>query len=287
MIHFIFKSVQGNEQNEDRVIATPLFGFVIDGASGLYPEKVTDYASDAQWFSQRLGKLLAASLADFSKGIDCHVEVACETLLKEYQELVTSKKLDYERDKLPNATLSVVRFDEGVNQLEVFQLGDSPILIEQQGELIIYDDQLLGASDQRVLSKLIEIAKEKQISPKEARPFVNELLKENRRKRNTSEGYWILDPTGIGIKGARQVRLPLNQVTRLAIMSDGLWEAYDVLKIYETPQALFNRLFSAEGLVGMIEEMRVVQKSDPLYHHYPRFKLMDDASVLRYSFDLV
>ncbi|WP_314066922.1 protein phosphatase 2C domain-containing protein [uncultured Vagococcus sp.] len=286
MIEFTSKSVQGNEQNEDWVIATPIFGLVIDGASGLYSGKVTHYASDAQWFSHRLGKLLTARLNDLSKPIASHVKAACDCLLEEYRELLARKKGDYDLDKLPNATLSVVRFNEFTNQLELFQLGDSPILIEERGQLMILDDENLGKSDQHALNRMLAIAEEKQISPKEARPFVNKLLKQNRRKRNSSEGYWILDPTAQGIEGARQFTLPLNQITRVAVMSDGLWEAYDILRLYSSPQDLFERLFSSE-LDEILEEIRTIQKSDPLFEQYPRFKLMDDASVLIYTIDMI
>lgn len=282
MMTYTSLSDQGNDQNEDVVLATPLFGFVIDGASGLYPEKMTNYASDAQWFSQSLSQLLLSSLSDLSKPITTHVQVACDVLLADYQRMARQKKLAVDSEQLPNATLSILRFNEIVNQLEVFQLGDSPILIEQQGKLIILDDEVLEQNDQRVLTKMLSIAKERQISPKEARPFIQELLRENRRKRNTSAGYWILDPTGRGIEGAKARTYPLDQVTRLAIMSDGLWEAYDILKLFDSPQLLFERLFAAEGLVSLIDEMRVIQKSDPYFYQYPRFKMMDDASVLRY-----
>lgn len=284
MLNVSFKSVQGNAQNEDVALGTPLFGFVIDGASGLYLERISPFSSDAQWFARGLGKLLAKSLGDFNLSIAEHVQVACATLLAEYQGFLSKEGVDINRDKLPNATVSIVRFQTAQNQMEIFQLGDSPIMIEQGDELVILDDEALAQSDQRALRKMIEVAEERQISIQAARRFITDLLKANRQKRNTDEGYWILDPTGEGIKGARQLELPLNQVTRLAIMSDGLWEAHDILKIYQTPEALFERLFAPEGLSSMIAEMRLIQESDPQFSRYPRFKLMDDASVVRYSF---
>lgn len=284
-MRFMVKSVRGNAQNEDSVMATRLFGFVIDGASGLYSEKVTNFSSDAQWFSHSLSKLLSHELSKMEWSIAEHVERACERLLEEYQQLLGEKGLSFAKEKLPNSTISVVRFQECTNQLELFQLGDSPILVEQNERLTLYDDELLAISDYSALSEMLRIAKKREIDLIEARPLIAEHLKANRRKRNTSKGYWILDPTGEGIKGARCVTLPLDEVTRLVIMSDGLWEAYDTFRLFSKPEELFERIFSSESLEALISELRVAQMSDPLLNHYPRFKLMDDASVLRYNFD--
>ena len=44
MVSYMFSSDQGNQQNEDAVFGGEEFGFVIDGASGLYQEKITNYA---------------------------------------------------------------------------------------------------------------------------------------------------------------------------------------------------------------------------------------------------
>ena len=60
-------SIQGNNCNEDAVFINSKFGFVIDGASGLYKEKITTAESDAQWFSNAWKEYLEKSLTDESK----------------------------------------------------------------------------------------------------------------------------------------------------------------------------------------------------------------------------
>ena len=50
MEHFYF-SQGGREWNEDRAYSCEDFAFVLDGATSLYPEKYSNFSTDAEWYS--------------------------------------------------------------------------------------------------------------------------------------------------------------------------------------------------------------------------------------------
>ena len=56
----------GATHNEDAIYTCEKFAFVIDGATGLLKENISNMQSDAQWFSNSLKAYLIENLTDFS-----------------------------------------------------------------------------------------------------------------------------------------------------------------------------------------------------------------------------
>lgn len=55
--------------NEDTVFACKDFAMVIDGATGLLKENVTNKPSDAQWFAEAIRDYLINNVCDISKSL--------------------------------------------------------------------------------------------------------------------------------------------------------------------------------------------------------------------------
>ncbi|MGW6935563.1 protein phosphatase 2C domain-containing protein [Lentzea sp. NPDC054927] len=72
--------------------------------------------------------------------------------------------------------------------------------------------------------------------------------------------------------------VPLQDVRRVAILSDGAARAVDLFNLFDWPKAL--ELMAANGPDDLIRKMRQVEKEDSKAVDWPRTKVSDDATVV-------
>lgn len=72
--------------------------------------------------------------------------------------------------------------------------------------------------------------------------------------------------------------IPLQDVKRVAILSDGAARAVDLFNLFDWRQAL--ELMAANGPDDLIRKMRAVEKEDAKAVDWPREKVSDDATVV-------
>ncbi|WP_177220928.1 protein phosphatase 2C domain-containing protein [Lentzea xinjiangensis] len=72
--------------------------------------------------------------------------------------------------------------------------------------------------------------------------------------------------------------IPLQEVRRVAILSDGAARAVDLFRLFDWPKAL--ELMAANGPDDLIRRMRAVEKEDAKAVEWPREKVSDDATVV-------
>ena len=267
-------SRQGIKANEDYAYSCEQFIFVADGATGLTDKKYTSHESDARWFAQRLGVLLQERLHDMSRTINDIVSEVTSELSTEYNELLSGDVCD--TLDMPSAGISILRING--ETLEHFQLGDCmALIIDKYGVVKKLFNESLTNLDNEVIRNMVDISREKNIPISETLVFVKDQLICNRRKLNKPGGYWILDPTGIGIKHALESKFSVKDVKSFAVMSDGFYEIVDLFKLYDY-KTLMEKMCS-NSLERLYDELYQEQEADPTLDKYPRFKLRDDASV--------
>jgi len=266
---------KGNKINEDYAFACEKFVYVIDGSSGLTNFNVTGYESDAKWFSQSLGNALNGRLSDTKKSI---LEIITEVIrILHSQYTAYSTDAPIKEEDLPSACLSIFRMNK--NKLEYFQLGDCVSLVKfKSGETKILFDNSVPILDTKVISH-IKIESKRQNKPIiDVLSFGKEMLIENRKKKNTESGYWILDITGSGIIHAELNAFNICDIGQFAIMSDGFAEIVDLYHVY-THDTLMQAM-AEKSLEALCKELWLAQDSDPLMIKFPRLKHRDDASAV-------
>jgi hypothetical protein len=72
--------------------------------------------------------------------------------------------------------------------------------------------------------------------------------------------------------------VPLQDVRRVAILSDGAARAVDLFNLFDWRQAL--ELMASNGPDDLIRRMRAVEKEDAKAVEWPRKKISDDATVV-------
>ncbi|WP_127848313.1 protein phosphatase 2C domain-containing protein [Lacticaseibacillus hulanensis] len=261
---------RGNTVNEDFVYTTDSYGFVIDGASNLTSRVYKAGNSDAQLFSHTVGQYLKkANWQEYS------IQQLLSMAVADFNAQYPSTLIDKER--LPSATFSAFRVHE--DRIELTWLGDSPIIVlSNNNEYEVHRDPTIEQNDKKAISNLAELISE-QKPIEEALEDIQPILKANRLLKNSTEkgGYWILDPTGVGINHLHQESIPLADVIAILICSDGFYRVFDTFRYrLQIPQATNVH----EWLTSSMKDLRAMENKERSMNNYPRFKVSDDASAL-------
>lgn len=267
-------SVSGNKCNEDAILCSDKFLVVVDGATGLEGIHLTDANSDASWLSNRICELLEKSLDQTDIKITDILKMAAKTIKFELDNMGYDA---YAKASYPSASIAIVR--QNKNYLECFTLGDAPIFLSINSEInCIYDDTV-SMRDNAVIDKMIAIHKETGCSMIEARKEIDNLLLINRREMNQEGAYYIFEPSGAGIDNAIMKTILSNNVQFVSLMTDGFLAIESCYNIVNSHESLMKSLIEgkSEILLSMLQKR---SKKDSALELYPRFKLIDDASVI-------
>ncbi len=271
-------SKRGNKYNEDSFIYSDNSFVVVDGATGLNGIKLTSSETDAAWLAKRICDLLRKDLMDSSNSIN--------KILKKEANIIKSEldNLGYKQFKhsniYPSACVSIVRIN-GKN-LECYTLGDSPILIlKKNNELISLYDNSVEKMDKKVLSQMINLRRRTGCDISYARQYqsINNMLIENRLKMNTKKSYYIFEPTGQGIDHIKKTIIPLSEILAFTLMTDGFYSVLSTYNIVKTNEDLMLRLLEGNAL-QLFNNIKFLSSSDITFNKYPRFKPIDDATVI-------
>ena len=274
-MHKIYTYIAGarREYCEDALYADERCAFVIDGATGVSGEKVTDAETDAAWFARRHRAYLCAAL---------HEDREMEDIFADGVRAVAAEYLRFDgadrvKDK-PSAVVSVVR--ERGGYLEYYSLGDTVAVIRKKnGEVLHILDTRLVELDNINFSRMKEIASRTGKTLREAFADIRPYILQNRAKMNTPEGYGALSHTTDGLDTALTGKIPLCEVRDVLVFSDGFAEIYDLFGLYPSPAALIEEV-SANGILPALGRLHAAQDADPDCEKFVRNKLRDDISVV-------
>ncbi len=269
-------SRSGTTHNEDVFEITPTYGFVLDGATGLLKEKVTNMESDAQWFVNEWKTFLNKNITNTKP---------LHEILKQGVELIESNYLNIEGAKevksKPSACIAMYRVIN--KELEYFLLGDCGLIISlESGEVIHLQPQQVAKFDQMNIDRMVKLAKEKNIDVISARPLINEYLVETRLTQNTKDGYYILSNSYEAIDNGLYGKIDFTKVTQIIILSDGFSQIFDTFEIMKVDK--FAEIIESGCSLGeLYNTLWNLQEKDKSCNKYPRVKVRDDATIIVYG----
>lgn len=249
--------------NEDRFLEFKSCFMVMDGATSLSPTK----------FKPSGGSFLVSYLKNnLPKGNDSIIE-KLYTLSKELSKYTDEKSEEY----LPSAGLAWCEIKEDI--VNIHTIGDCEVVvITNNGKIIRYVQPELIKLDSLAIKEMIDISKEKSISIKDARKYVNDMLIKHRKMMNKVEGYNVFAPYDNPNFNFLSASVEKKDVKYVYLFSDGFASAFDCFGIYNS----FETMFKDEiDLKLIIDKIVSVAKSDPDYNLYPRFKLIDDITAIK------
>ena len=255
--------------NEDGVIINDNFYVVMDGATGLY--KQTFRPSDACYFVKEFKKRFV-NCNDFEKELSNLSKILYSIFIKKY----IRKSL--KRSHIPSIGLSFVVIDEVNNKAFLYTLGDPVVFVKyKDGSYLYFKEDNLTLLDKYAIDNMINISRKEGISIKEAKKKVSNLIVENRNKLNKDNGYNVfsLYKDGYNFKLSKK-EINLDNVSYIALASDGFIQAYDTFKIYDNILDLFDN-----DLLQTYLKMKYLAYKDKDLNIYPRFKLIDDTTAIK------
>lgn len=270
--------VAGAKCNEDAIGFGKHYLFAIDGASGLTGVNFMG-PSDAAWFSHEIQDGLSKVLDNGDSRPTAEILkelISClsESYHKRALELLYTPPKDS-----PSAGIAMFReWPDG--SIELFALGDCTAAAQTvKGETIWSCDTMLPALDDQVLAQMAKIHQTKGISVIDAKKECNHLLIHNRNLRNTPQGYWILDLSGVGIDHARTRVWKPGELRTISVFSDGFAQLCTPFGLY-LDYGVLHDVMEKTSLLQLTETLHKAQELDPEANRYPRFKFRDDISAV-------
>lgn len=250
--------------NEDRFILGNNYYLVIDGATPLIKNKGHNLAC-------YMVKYIKKNIHKYNGSIKTRLEMLSSDIYK------SLKTLSDDTAYLPSASLSYVE-DKG-DEYEIGIVGDCEAVVKKvDGEIIRCYDDSLSKLDDFALSKMIEIAKEKNIDIVDARPFINDILIENRRLQNKENGYNAYTVLPNFSLNELKFKFKKSDVTEIYLYSDGFSDAFTSLGIYSSYEEMFKNSIDIKEEVNKI---KLASYNDSKCNKNPRFKVIDDITIVK------
>lgn len=247
--------------------------WVLDGATALGAQDPRSADEQVARFAWRLSAALRAILAD--AGARARSQPLHQIVEAARAEAQRGIEIGWPGAEIPTATLSLIR--RTAQGLECFALGDSPLWLEDSGQILEVVDPQFAGGDARVLRRWHEL----RAQGRSAEAAYAELLEaqvRDRRTRSTEDGLWILGGSPQAAQHARVELIPGAEQRRVCLLTDGLERVVDPFAITGR-RGLFEALHS--GSAGSLaQRLRRLERADPRRVRAPRMTVHDDITGL-------
>ncbi|XXM71453.1 protein phosphatase 2C domain-containing protein [Lysinibacillus sphaericus] len=279
-VQYVYK--QGsNKKNEDAYVINETHGLfaVIDGATGLggLPGDVA---------SRILKETFESNPSTPLKSL---IEEANQNLSKETQQLTGAELGSIPKYKRSTCGLSAVQL---VNKdtIQFIAAGDCMLFIQHHDHTIRqmnYDH--LDRLDAQSIAFFHQLLKEKESGLgqslnslpsielqqvlEDCRSAISGLLKQNRNRLNTPDGYGVIDGSPDAMHFLESGCIPLMNVKGILLLSDGLKLHKNEKGWEESAQFAFTH-----GVQSLLDEIHTAEQQDPACISWPRLKKHDDKT---------
>lgn len=280
MKHFTFTK-PGREWNEDRVYSCDEFAFVLDGATCLFDDHYSKYATDAEWYSNWWCEYLKKELGNLKKEIPDILKAGIKKVVKAYQKLAGENKIQ----DFPSSTVSIVRRNNGM--LEFYSLTDSSmVVLSKTGICITIQEQGNSVKDAFTIMTILDKGNTDKIPLMEARYKYGHIVQEARIRKNQFAlgGYYVLADSEEAINHGIYASVKEDLIDKVLILSDGYSQVYDVVK-FMTPEKLIKKINNLADTEKIYNKLVKYQQKDKFAQKYYRFKVSDDTSLAYLKFD--
>lgn len=259
--------------NEDMVGLCKKGAWVLDGATGLNNKNLISKESDAKWYVSWWNQYLQENV---SKDISLKEIVleGLENIKKEY--LLKLNGLKIENLDLPSASAIIIKFYK--DKLEYILLGDCTLLLNKLDENIKIKDERVCKLDEKVFLKMEKLNKSSNLTILEKKDILLPFIIENRLKKNTDNGYWILEFNKNAVEKSVHGYIDIEDEVKIMMSSDGFSCAWDRYNIFEENEMI--EVGKSKGIEYINEKIRELEKKDNNGMIFPRFKESDDSSCV-------
>ena len=268
-------STPGSGINEDGLGLHGRYAWVIDGATGMSGERMTEGASDAAWLAGRIGDRLQALLEAAPHADEVLGDL--EALVRGDYDEATAHLSDHHDDYAPGACLGLIgarQTEDGALLLEGWFLGDVVALVPSKGGIVRWTDERAKPFERKTLAALGGHGHEPGRIPE----AVRRQILENRASFNRPEGYWVVSPRRPWAGQELRFEARIGTGEPIVLATDGFMRLVDVFEVY-SDETLHAALAEGRG-DSLMRELRSRERDDPMAAAHLRVKTHDDASVL-------
>ena len=259
--------------NEDLIITENGLFVVLDGATGLGRQVMSEVETDACWFVKEFGKRVTGhwfEWHDFGAALNLSIS-ELEKLMHEISGKIKIK--DYE---IPSAGMAAVVVEDDL--VVSYRTGDCQVyLANTRGAGPVFPESPLERLDSEIMEILSEHIRAGD-SHAQAKEKILPRMQALRASMNQDGGYAVLSPDTNCLGHVQRQTIDVTKPGYLLLTTDGFSVVLDKFNRYSIEE-LFERL-SATGLQGLLDEIREIENTDPNLERYPRLKISDDASAL-------
>lgn len=259
------------EYNEDIVRVCKYGAWILDGSTGLNKKNLISKESDAKWYVSWWDKYLYENI-NKDKSLKTIVCEGIENIKQEYLSTLAGIRL--EKLDMPSASVAIVKFYK--DKVEYFLLGDCTIVINDTNENIILKDDGVCKFDNMIFEKMKKLNNNESLSVKDKKDILLPYIIENRLKKNSEEGYWILEFDELAVEKSMHDYISINDELKLIISSDGFSCAYDRYNIFSVENII--QIVEENGIEYVNDKVRKLEHEDKNGLIFPRFKESDDSS---------
>lgn len=265
-LNIAFETLAGSSGrvNEDWVAASPDAVIVLDGVTA--PRVASRGCTHSvAWFTQQLGGRLFVLLGE-ALDMENVLAGAIDQVVALHRD-----SCDLASPGVPAAAVAIIRKRAGV--LDYLVLADTVIVIDMGTEIRVVSDSRVDEAAPEALAATREVA----IGTPEHQAAVARMSVEQLKKRNIPGGYWVAAAEREAAFNAVVGQVPVGDVRRVAIFTDGASRAVDTFQQMDWAACL--DYLQEHGPRGLIRHVRQIEETDPVGMRWPRFKVSDDATV--------
>lgn len=259
--------------NEDIIGINPYGAWVLDGATGLNKKNLISNESDAKWYVSLWNEYLYNNI-NKEKDLKEIILEGLKNIRSKYYSKIDEDKI--EKLDTPSSSICVIKWN--YDYIEYLLLGDCALHIKIDEEIKIIKDRTICKFDNMVYEKMEKLPNLKNLSFDEIKSSVIDTIIDNRLKKNTKDGYWILEFETEAIENAIYGKVNINKNIKLMLTSDGfssISDRYNLIKEEE----LLNYVIE-HGVSDTYKKLRKFEEDDYSTTKFPRFKVNDDSSCI-------
>ncbi|BBH66462.1 hypothetical protein ACTI_31470 [Actinoplanes sp. OR16] len=255
----------GIRPTEDRIFTTPNAAIVLDGAS-----QPGSPARSGGWLAEVIGTRLRDGLAEAPRA----------DLVGLLRSVIQAAARDFSLTpgQSPSCTVSMVRWNS--EHIDVLALGDSPVIA------LTTDGKVTEIRDDR-LSRVAEVEKKEfressALFGQDREEAWRKLVDAQRKVRNRSGGYWIVEADPEAAENAVRHTLQVTDVAAIMLMTDGV--AHGVDRYRNPPDWWTAGRIALRDPAALVDLVHRTEESDPEGTRWRRSKKHDDKAIVVVKF---
>lgn len=262
---FTGSTIFGNadKPNEDWMAASSDLVVVLDGAT---VRTDTGCRHGVDWFTRKLGAGIIAGAASKSQSLAGALAEAIQNVAALHPDC------DLAHPGTPSAAAGLVRVEGDFVRYAV--LGDVTLVVETADDLLVVSDERVSKTAAAERAE----ADKYSIGSSEKQAAMVQMKHAELAARNVEGGYWIASTDPAVVDHAVTGEIPVSQVRRMAVLTDGAARAVTMFGLYSW-RSLLDALEQA-GPDKLVRQVREAEAADPVGERHPRNKTSDDASVV-------